>query len=48
MQEYIKEILESGNNTTLIISNNKMKDFIEIAKSLEEYGLLLKGVSKKI
>ena len=36
------------NNTTLIISNDEMKDIIGIVKSLEESGLLLKGVSKTI
>ena len=36
------------NNTTLIISNDKMKDLIEIVKSLEDSSLLLKGVSKRI
>ena len=30
--------------TTLIISNDKMKDLIEIVKSLEDSELLLKGV----
>ena len=34
--------------TTLIISNDEMKDIIEIVKSLEDSGLLLKGVSKTI
>ena len=43
-----KKILGSGNNTTLIISNDKMKDLIEIVKSLEDSGLLLKGVSETI
>ena len=36
------------NNTTLIISNDKRKDLTEIVKSLEDSGLLLKGVSKTI
>ena len=31
---------------TLIILNKDMNDFIKIAKSLEESGLLIKGVSK--
>ena len=51
MQEYIKKILESGkqnNITTLIISNDEMRDIIEIVKSLEDSGLLLKGVSERI
>ena len=52
-----KKILGSGkrpldlaipNNTTLVISNYEMKDIIEIAKSLEDSGLLLKGVSETI
>ena len=38
-----KKILGSSNNTTtLIISNHKMKNLIEIVKSLEYSGLLLK------
>ena len=47
MQEYIKKILGSG-NTTLIISNDEMKDIIKIVKSLEDSGLLLKGVNETI
>ena len=41
-----KKILGSGNMTTLIISNDEMEDFIEIVKSLEDSGLLLKGVTE--
>ena len=37
-----------NNATTLIISNDEMKDIIEIVKSPEVSGLLLKGVSKTI
>ena len=48
MQEYIKKILESGNNTTLIISNNDIEDLIKIVKSLETSSLLLKGVTKTV
>ena len=50
MEEYIKKILGLGNNntTTLIMSNDEMKDIVEIVKSLEDSGLLLKGVSKTI
>ena len=33
---------------TLIISNKEMHDIIKIIKSLEESGLLMKGVSKTI
>ena len=40
-----KKILESG-NITLIISNDEMKDIIEIVQSLEDSGLLFKGINK--
>ena len=45
-----KKILGSGdnNNTILIIPNDEMKDIIKIVKSLEDSGLLLKGVSETI
>ena len=48
MQEYIKKILGSGhnNNTVLIILNDEINDIIKIVKSLEDSGLLLKGVSQ--
>ena len=39
---------KQNNTTTLIISNNEMKDIIKIVKSLEDSGLFLEGVSKKI
>ena len=42
-----KKILGSG-NTILIISNNEMEDLIKIVKSLEDSGLLLKGVTETI
>ena len=42
-----KIVLGSG-TTTLIISNDEMKDIIGIIKSLEDSGLLLKGVSETI
>ena len=38
----------SHNNTILIISKDEMKDIIEIVKSLEDSGLLFKGVSETI
>ena len=42
-----KKILGSGhNNTTLIISNNEMDDILKIIKSLEEFRVLLRGVSE--
>ena len=44
-----KKILGSGhNNTILIISNDKMDDILKIVKSLENSGVLLKGVSETI
>ena len=44
-----KKISGSGhNNTTLIISNNEMDDILKIVKSLEDSGVLLKGVSETI
>ena len=53
MQEYIKKILGSGrpsfsashDNAILIISNDEMKEIIEIVESLEDSGLLFTGVS---
>ena len=42
-----KKMFGSG-NTTLIIYNEEMNDIMEIAKSLEESGLLIKGVSETI
>ena len=42
-----KKILGSG-NTTLIMSNNEMGDIIRIVKSLEDSGLLLKGVTETV
>ena len=52
-----KKILGSGNcpsssvlhnNTTLIISNDEIEGIIKIVKSLEDSGLILKGVSKTV
>ena len=55
MREYIKKILGSGrhsssalHNTTLIISNDEIEDIIKTVKSLEDSGLLLKGVTETI
>ena len=42
-----KKILGSG-NTTLIISNKDMEDLIKIVMSLEDSGLLLKGVIESV
>ena len=52
-----KKILGSGrrhssssalDNTTLIISNEDIEDLIKIVKSLEDSGLLLKGVTESV
>ena len=40
-------MLGSG-TTTLIISNDEMNDIIKIVKSLEDSGVILKGVSETI
>ena len=47
MQEYIKKILGSG-NAILVISNKEIEDLIKIVKSLEDSGLLLKGVTESV
>ena len=39
-----KKILGPANMTTLIISNDEIEDIIKIVSSLEDSGLLLKGV----
>ena len=43
-----KKILGSGRNTTVIVSNDEMEDILKIVKSLEDSGILLKGVSETI
>ena len=43
-----KKISGSGHNTTLIISNDEIKDIIKIVKSLQDSGLLLKGVTETV
>ena len=47
MEEYIKKILGSGNNTKTLISNDEMED-MKIVRSVEDSGLLIKGVSGTI
>ena len=39
MQGYIKKILGSGRNATLIISKDEMKNILKTFKSLEDSGL---------
>ena len=45
-----KKILGSdhNNNTVLIISNDEINDIAKIVKSLEDFGLLLKGVTETV
>ena len=45
--EIHKKILRSE-NTTLILSNDEINDIIKIIKSLEDSGLLLKGVTETV
>ena len=42
-----KKILQSV-TTTLVISSDEMEDIIKIVKSLEDSGLLLKGVTETV
>ena len=44
----IKEKMFGSGTTTLIISNDEMNNIIKIVKSLEDSGVLLKGVSETI
>ena len=44
MEVLKKKMLGSG-TITLIISNDEMDDILKVVKSLENSGLLLKGVS---
>ena len=43
-----QKILRSGNTATLIISNKDMDDLFKIIKSLEDSGLLLKGITESV
>ena len=43
-----KKILGFGNMTALIISNDEIEDIIKTVKSLEDCGLLLKGVTETV
>ena len=43
-----KKMIGSGKNTTLIISNKDTNDLIKIVKSLEDSGLLLKGITESV
>ena len=48
MQEYIKKKTLGSGNTTPIISNDKIHNIIKIIKSLEDSGLLIKGVTETV
>ena len=43
-----KEIIGSGNHATLIIPNDDMQDLLKIAKSSEDSGLLLDGITETV
>ena len=43
-----KKMLGSGNHTTLVISNDDMKDLLKIVKSLEDSGILLNGITETV
>ena len=43
-----KKILGSENMTTLIISNDETHNIIKIVKSLEDSGLLIKGITETV
>ena len=43
-----KKILGSGNHTTLTTSNDDMQDLLKIAKSLEDSGILLDGITETV
>ena len=47
MLEYTKKILGSG-TATITVSSNEMKNIIKTVKSLENSGLLLKGIRETI
>ena len=44
----VHEKMVGSGFTTLIISNEQMKNIMRVVKSLEESGLLMKGISEKI
>ena len=48
MQVFKKEKFHGSGSTTLTISNEEMKDIMKIIKSLEESGLLIKGITETI
>ena len=47
MQEFKKKV-HGSRTTTLIISNEKMNDVMKIVEALEDFNILLKGVTEII
>ena len=43
-----KKVLGTGNHTTLIISNDDLKDLVEVIKTLENSGILSDGITEKL
>ena len=48
MQEFKKKKKHRSGNTTLIISNEEINDIMKIVQALEDFKILLKGVTKTI
>ena len=46
--QLLKRKIFGPSMTTLIISNVEMNDIMKIVKSLEEFGLLINGVSEQL
>ena len=44
----IQKKIYGSETTALVISNEEMEDIMKIVKSLEESGLLIKGISETI
>ena len=45
---WIQKKIHGSGTTTLIISNEEMNDIMKIAQALEDFNILLKGVTKTI
>ena len=43
-----KNVLGTGNHTTLIISNDDLNDLLKVIKSLENNGTLLDGITEAV
>ena len=42
------QLFNQSRTTVLLLSNEEMEDIMKIVKSLEELGLLIKGISETI